>query len=63
MKKAWKSLGLAVTIMALVIISSQVYRESIDDHTSIWLAAFLTINWLFIAYFLILQILKTFEND
>lgn len=63
MKKVWKSLGLAITIFALIIISSEVYRESMDDYTSIWVAIFLTINWLFIAYYLILQILKSFEND
>lgn len=63
MKKAWKSLGLAITIFALIIISSEVYRESMDDYTSIWVAIFLTINWLFIAYYLIVQMIKSFEND
>lgn len=63
MKKVWKSLGLAITIFALIIISSEVYRESMDDYTSIWVAIFLTINWLFIAYYLIVQMIKSFEND
>lgn len=63
MKKVWKSLGLAIGIFVLIIGSSEVYRESLDTHMSLWLALILTANWLFIAYFLITAMLKSFEND
>lgn len=63
MKNVYKSLAIAVALFVMIIVASEIYRDFLTDKHTIGLTILLVINFLFITYYVIIQTIKSLNDE
>lgn len=63
MKNVYRSLALAIALFFIIIVASEIYSEFLSDQHTIGLTILLVFNFLFITYFVVVQTIKSLNDE